>query len=109
MATPQLLWGKYFQYDRDGEAVLLDPVTLESVLLDPGEVSDLAGVPPTATHLASIHRLTRVLWIENRREVPADHVSYTHLRAHVTDYYHVLSLLLVKNNKLTNYDLFIQN
>lgn len=45
MATAQLLWGKYFQYDRDGEAVLLDPVTLESVLLDSGEVSDLAGVP----------------------------------------------------------------
>ncbi|MEV6572227.1 hypothetical protein [Streptomyces sp. NPDC051577] len=45
MATAQLLWGKYFQYGRDGEAVLLDPVTLESVLLDPSEVSDLAGAP----------------------------------------------------------------
>ncbi|WP_372407540.1 radical SAM protein [Streptomyces luteireticuli] len=52
MAQPRLLWGKYFQYDRDGESVLLDPVALESVYLDPGEVRDLTGVPPTATHKA---------------------------------------------------------
>ncbi|WP_434592012.1 hypothetical protein [Streptomyces sp. A5-4] len=52
MAVPQLLWGKYFQYERNGEAVLLDPVTLDSAFIDPGEVHDLAGVPPTATHEA---------------------------------------------------------
>jgi sulfatase maturation enzyme AslB (radical SAM superfamily) len=47
-----MLWGKYFQYERDGEAVLLDPVALDSVFIDSGEVDDLAGVPPTATHEA---------------------------------------------------------
>lgn len=52
MAVPWMLWGKYFQYERDGEAVLLDPVTLDSVFIDSGEVLDLAGVPPTATHEA---------------------------------------------------------
>ncbi|MGW5200763.1 radical SAM protein [Streptomyces spiralis] len=52
MAVPRMLWGKYFQYERDGEAVLLDPVTLDSVFIDSGEVHDLAGVPPTATHEA---------------------------------------------------------
>lgn len=50
MAATDILWGKYFQYDRDGEAVLLDPVTLESCYLDRGEVTDLPAVPPTATH-----------------------------------------------------------
>ncbi|GAA2665521.1 hypothetical protein GCM10010400_27150 [Streptomyces aculeolatus] len=52
MAVPRMLWGKYFQYERDGEAVLLDPVGLDSVYIDSGEVDDLAGVPPTATHEA---------------------------------------------------------
>ncbi|MFJ2303291.1 radical SAM protein [Streptomyces sp. NPDC087787] len=52
MAVPRMLWGKYFQYERGGEAVLLDPVTLDSVFIDSGEVLDLAGVPPTATHEA---------------------------------------------------------
>ncbi|GGX36593.1 radical SAM protein [Streptomyces noursei] len=52
MAAPRMLWGKYFQYERDGEAVLLDPVALDSVFIDSGEVHDLAGVPPTATHEA---------------------------------------------------------
>ncbi|MFH8292583.1 radical SAM protein [Streptomyces sp. NPDC018059] len=52
MAVPRTLWGKYFQYERDGEAVLLDPVGLDSVFIDSGEVHDLAGVPPTATHEA---------------------------------------------------------
>ncbi|GGO42452.1 radical SAM protein [Streptomyces lasiicapitis] len=52
MAVPRMLWGKYFQYERDGEAVLLDPVALDSVFIDSGEVHDLAGVPPTATHEA---------------------------------------------------------
>ncbi|GAA0599141.1 radical SAM protein [Streptomyces crystallinus] len=52
MASSQLLWGKYRQFDRDGEAVLLDPVLLESVYLDRGEVTDLSAVPPTATHTA---------------------------------------------------------
>ncbi|WP_055550342.1 radical SAM protein [Streptomyces sp. NBRC 110028] len=52
MAVPRMLWGKYFQYERDGEAVLLDPVGLDSVFIDSGEVHDLAGVPPTATHEA---------------------------------------------------------
>ncbi|WP_328311602.1 radical SAM protein [Streptomyces sp. NBC_00442] len=52
MAVPRMLWGKYFQYERDGEAVLLDPVSLDSVFIDSGEVHDLAGVPPTATHEA---------------------------------------------------------
>ncbi|MGV9272330.1 radical SAM protein [Streptomyces griseosporeus] len=50
MAVPRMLWGKYFQYERGGEAVLLDPVGLDSVFIDSGEVHDLAGVPPTATH-----------------------------------------------------------
>lgn len=45
MAVPRMLWGKYFQYERDGEAVLLDPVALDSVFIDSGEVHDLAGVP----------------------------------------------------------------
>lgn len=45
MAVPRMLWGKYFQYERDGEAVLLDPVSLDSVFIDSGEVHDLAGVP----------------------------------------------------------------
>ncbi|MGW0542319.1 radical SAM protein [Streptomyces griseoincarnatus] len=52
MAVPRMLWGKYFQYERDGEAVLLNPVELDSVFIDSGEVHDLAGVPPTATHEA---------------------------------------------------------
>ncbi|MGW1277894.1 radical SAM protein [Streptomyces tsukubensis] len=52
MAVPRMLWGKYFQYERDGEAVLLDPVALDSVFIDSGEVHDLAGVPPTETHEA---------------------------------------------------------
>ncbi|WP_336924218.1 radical SAM protein [Streptomyces sp. JWR5-1] len=47
-----MLWGKYFRYERAGEAVLLDPVGLDSVFIDSGEVHDLAGVPPTATHQA---------------------------------------------------------
>jgi sulfatase maturation enzyme AslB (radical SAM superfamily) len=50
MAATRLLWGKYFQYDRDGEAVLLDPVELNSCYLGRGEVTDLSAVPPTATH-----------------------------------------------------------
>ncbi|MCY9786971.1 radical SAM protein [Nocardiopsis sp. EMB25] len=49
-SSSQLLWGKYVQYDRDGESVLLDPVGLDSVYLDRGEVADLSAVPPTATH-----------------------------------------------------------
>ncbi|MGW0731787.1 radical SAM protein [Streptomyces sp. NPDC002851] len=52
MAASQLLWGKYIQFDRDGAAALLDPVSLESVYLDRGEVTDLSAVPPTATHQA---------------------------------------------------------
>ncbi|MFJ8956502.1 radical SAM protein [Streptomyces sp. NPDC102381] len=52
MASPQLLWGKYIRYDRDGQAALLDPVTLDSVYLDRGEVTDLSAAPPTATHTA---------------------------------------------------------
>ncbi|UJV43932.1 MULTISPECIES: radical SAM protein [unclassified Streptomyces] len=52
MVTSQLLWGKYIQYVRDGEGALLDPVTLDSVYLDRGEVTDLSAVPPTATHKA---------------------------------------------------------
>ncbi|MCX5431575.1 radical SAM protein [Streptomyces sp. NBC_00257] len=52
MAVPRMLWGKYFQYDRGGESVLLDPVALDSVFIDSGEVADLAGVPPTMTHHA---------------------------------------------------------
>ncbi|MFK0279867.1 radical SAM protein [Streptomyces sp. NPDC090499] len=52
MASSQLLWGKYIRYDRDGEVALLDPVTLDSVYLDRGEVTDLSAVPPTATHTA---------------------------------------------------------
>ncbi|SEQ03225.1 radical SAM protein [Streptomyces radiopugnans] len=52
MAVPRMLWGKYFRYERAGEAVLLDPVGLDSVFIDSGEVRDLAGVPPTATHEA---------------------------------------------------------
>ncbi|GGP92210.1 radical SAM protein [Streptomyces melanogenes] len=52
MASSQLVWGKYLQFERDGEAVLLDPVSLESVYLDRGEVTDLSAVPPTATHTA---------------------------------------------------------
>ncbi|MEN8649078.1 radical SAM protein [Streptomyces sp. 21So2-11] len=52
MTSPQLLWGRYVQFDRDGEAALLDPVTLNSVYLDRGEVTDLSAVPPTATHTA---------------------------------------------------------
>ncbi|MGY1452249.1 radical SAM protein [Streptomyces sp. SS8] len=47
-----MLWGKYFRYERAGEVVLLDPVGLDSVFIDSGEVRDLAGVPPTATHQA---------------------------------------------------------
>ncbi|MGI5401930.1 radical SAM protein [Streptomyces sp. CA-135486] len=50
MAASRLLWGKYVQYDRDGESVLLDPVGLDSVYLNRGEVNDLSAVPPTATH-----------------------------------------------------------
>jgi uncharacterized protein len=52
VASPRLLWGKYFQYDRDGESALLDPVALNSVYLDRQEVTDLLAVPPTATHTA---------------------------------------------------------
>ncbi|MBT2492082.1 radical SAM protein [Streptomyces sp. ISL-96] len=52
MASSQILWGKYIQFDRDGEAALLDPVTLDSVYLSRGEVADLSAVPPTATHAA---------------------------------------------------------
>lgn len=52
MAVPRMLWGKYFQYERDGGAALLDPVGLDSAFIDSGEVHDLAGVPPTATHEA---------------------------------------------------------
>ncbi|OQR64728.1 heme biosynthesis (NirJ-2) family protein [Streptomyces maremycinicus] len=52
MAVPRMLWGKYFQYERGGEAVLLDPVALNSVFIDSGELKDLAGVPPTTTHEA---------------------------------------------------------
>ncbi|MDX2952055.1 radical SAM protein [Streptomyces caniscabiei] len=52
MVTSQLLWGKYIQYVRNGEGALLDPVTLDSVYLDRGEVTDLSAVPPTATHKA---------------------------------------------------------
>ncbi|RSN18760.1 radical SAM protein [Streptomyces sp. WAC 01325] len=52
MTASQLLWGKYVQYLRDGEGALLDPVTLDSVYLDRGEVTDLSAVPPTATHKA---------------------------------------------------------
>ncbi len=52
MAATRLLWGKYFQYDRDGETALLDPVALNSCYLDRGEATDLSAVPPTATHQA---------------------------------------------------------
>ncbi|MFK4222126.1 radical SAM protein [Streptomyces sp. NPDC019890] len=52
MAASHLLWGKYAQYDRDGESALLDPVLLSSVYLDRGEVADLSAVPPTRTHVA---------------------------------------------------------
>jgi uncharacterized protein len=52
MAAPQLLWGRYFQYDRDGESALLDPVALNSVYLDREEVTDLLAISPTATHTA---------------------------------------------------------
>ncbi|WP_203672906.1 radical SAM protein [Streptomyces sp. SID13666] len=52
MDASGLLWGKYIQFDRDGETVLLDPVALNSVYLDRGEVIDLSAVPPTTTHTA---------------------------------------------------------
>ncbi|TCR22918.1 radical SAM protein [Streptomyces sp. BK205] len=64
MTSSPLLWGKYIQYIRDGEGALLDPVTLDSVYLSRGEVSDLSAVPPTVTH----HALAELGFTQERPE-----------------------------------------
>ncbi|MGH3735682.1 MAG: radical SAM protein [Micromonosporaceae bacterium] len=56
-AAPGLLWGKYFQFNREESSVLLDPVSLESVYLSRREISDLSA----ATHGTSTHHALAAL------------------------------------------------